>query len=58
MEVTFYPLISSIFASFLHQISRNRLGLNDRAHEIAKEEAAKEKAQMEREAAKRRIANS
>lgn len=40
------------------EISRNRLGLNDRAHEIAKEEAAKEMAQMEREAAKKRIANS
>ncbi|KAF8624687.1 hypothetical protein AX17_007018 [Amanita inopinata Kibby_2008] len=32
------------------EISRNRLGLNDRAHELAKQEAAKEKAQKEREA--------
>jgi hypothetical protein len=38
----------------MHQITRNRLGLNDRAHEIAKEEAAKEKAQKEREAAKKK----
>ncbi|KAF8731528.1 hypothetical protein AX14_004729 [Amanita brunnescens Koide BX004] len=36
------------------EITRNRLGLNDRAHEIAKEEAAKEKAQKEREAAKKK----
>ena len=34
------------------KIARNRLGLNDRAHEIAKEEAAKEKAKAEREKAK------
>ncbi|PFH47596.1 hypothetical protein AMATHDRAFT_6587 [Amanita thiersii Skay4041] len=32
------------------EISRNRLGLNDRAHEIAKEDAAKEKAKKERDA--------
>ncbi|CAL1709990.1 unnamed protein product [Somion occarium] len=34
------------------EIARNRLGLNDRAHEIAKEEAAKEKAKAEREKVK------
>ncbi len=34
-----------------HQISRNRLGVNDHAHEIAKEEAAKAKARKERDAA-------
>jgi len=33
------------------EISRNRLGVNDRAHEIAKEEAAKAKAQKERDTA-------
>ncbi|KAG6889901.1 hypothetical protein C0992_003694 [Termitomyces sp. T32_za158] len=32
------------------EISRNRLGLNDKAHEIAKEEAAKEAAKKEKEA--------
>jgi len=32
------------------EIARNRLGLNDRAHEIAKEDAAAEKAKREREA--------
>lgn len=34
------------------QIARNRLGLNDRAHELAKEEAAKEKAKAEATKAK------
>ncbi|KAJ6588212.1 DUF757-domain-containing protein [Mycena capillaripes] len=33
------------------EIARNRLGLNDAAHELAKAEAAKEKAQKEKEAA-------
>ncbi|KAK1225739.1 hypothetical protein PQX77_011300 [Marasmius sp. AFHP31] len=32
------------------EISRNRLGLNDKAHEIAKAEAEKEKAEKEKEA--------
>lgn len=31
------------------QIARNRLGLNDKAHEIAKEEAVKEKLKAEKE---------
>jgi hypothetical protein len=30
------------------QISRNRLGLNDAAHELAKEEARKEKEKAEK----------
>ncbi|KAJ7764636.1 DUF757-domain-containing protein [Mycena maculata] len=33
------------------EIARNRLGLNDDAHELAKAEAAKEKAQKEKDAA-------
>lgn len=33
----------------IFQIARNRLGLNDGAHEIAKIEAAKEKAEKEKE---------
>ncbi|KAK2463335.1 hypothetical protein APHAL10511_004646 [Amanita phalloides] len=43
------------------EITRNRLGLNDRAHEVAKDEAAKEKARKEREAvmaAKKKNASS
>jgi hypothetical protein len=31
-----------------YQISRNRLGLNDTAHELAKEEARKEKEKAEK----------
>jgi len=34
------------------QIARNRLGLNEKAHQIAVEEAVKEKAKKEKEAAK------
>lgn len=41
------PLIS-------HQIARNRLGLNDQAHELAKQAAAKEKAEKEAEAKKQK----
>ncbi|THH30496.1 hypothetical protein EUX98_g3707 [Antrodiella citrinella] len=33
---------------YAFEIARNRLGLNDRAHELAKEEAAKEKAKAEK----------
>ncbi|KAF7288668.1 Duf757 domain-containing protein [Mycena chlorophos] len=36
---------------YAFEIARNRLGLNDEAHELAKAEAAKEKAQKEKEAA-------
>jgi hypothetical protein len=36
------------------QISRNRLGLNDKAHEIAKAEAAKEKAEKEKAEAEKK----
>lgn len=35
------------------QIARNRLGLNDAAHELAKESAAKEKAEAEAEERKK-----
>ncbi|KAF5373438.1 hypothetical protein D9615_009493 [Tricholomella constricta] len=36
------------------EIARNRLGLNDTAHEIAKAEAAKEAAKKEKEASKKK----
>ncbi|KAJ7048396.1 DUF757-domain-containing protein [Mycena amicta] len=36
---------------YAFEIARNRLGLNDDAHELAKVEAAKEKAQKEKDAA-------
>lgn len=36
----------------MFEIARNRLGLNDRAHEIAKEEAIKEKEKAEKEKAR------
>ena len=36
---------------YAFEIARNRLGLNDKAHEIAKEEAAKEAAKKEKEKA-------
>ncbi|KAF8893086.1 polysaccharide biosynthesis-domain-containing protein [Infundibulicybe gibba] len=39
------------------EISRNRLGLNDGAHEIAKAEAAKEKAQKEKDLQKAKKKN-
>ena len=38
---------------YAYEIARNRLGLNDKAHEIAIEEAAKEKAKAEKEKAKK-----
>lgn len=37
---------------YVFEIARNRLGLNDRAHEIAKEEAVKEKEKAEKEKAR------
>ena len=37
---------------YVFEIARNRLGLNDKAHEIAKEEAAKEKEKAEKEKAR------
>ena len=37
---------------YVYEIARNRLGLNDKAHEIAKEEAAKEKEKAEKEKAR------
>ncbi|KAG6885537.1 hypothetical protein C0993_000322 [Termitomyces sp. T159_Od127] len=49
-----YGETSTIFVTRMQfyaiEISRNRLGLNDKAHEIAKEEAAKEAAKKEKEA--------
>ncbi|KAI0786981.1 DUF757-domain-containing protein [Abortiporus biennis] len=33
---------------YAYEIARNRLGLNDKAHDLAKEEAAKEKAKAEK----------
>jgi len=47
-----YSETNTIFTTriqfYAYEIARNRLGLNDKAHEIAKEEAAKEKAKEER----------
>jgi len=37
---------------YAFEIARNRLGLNDKAHEIAKEEAEKERVKAEKEKAK------
>ena len=37
---------------YVFEIARNRLGLNDKAHEIAKEEAAKDKEKAEKEKAR------
>ncbi|KZT26079.1 DUF757-domain-containing protein [Neolentinus lepideus HHB14362 ss-1] len=51
-----YAELNTIFVTriqfYAYEICRNRLGLNDRAHEIAKEEAAKER--LEKEAAKKK----
>ncbi|TFK52838.1 DUF757-domain-containing protein [Heliocybe sulcata] len=55
-----YAELNTIFVTriqfYAYEICRNRLGLNDRAHEIAKEEAAKEKEKerLEKEAAKKK----
>ncbi|KAH8102154.1 DUF757-domain-containing protein [Cristinia sonorae] len=43
---------------YAFEIARNRLGLNDRAHELAKEEAAKEKAKAEKEKGKKKANGS
>ncbi|KAK7042511.1 Duf757 domain-containing protein [Favolaschia claudopus] len=42
---------NTIFGAYFYafEIARNRLGLNDAAHELAKAEAAKEKAKKEKE---------
>ncbi|KAH9928010.1 DUF757-domain-containing protein [Epithele typhae] len=51
-----YSETNTIFVTriqfYVFEIARNRLGLNDRAHEIAKEEAAKEKEKAEKEKAR------
>ncbi|CAL1709991.1 unnamed protein product [Somion occarium] len=52
IEVWTRIVLFSKCLNIFFQIARNRLGLNDRAHEIAKEEAAKEKAKAEREKVK------
>ncbi|KAF7293061.1 DUF757-domain-containing protein [Mycena indigotica] len=44
-------LITAHLQFYAFEIARNRLGLNDTAHDLAKAEAAKEKAQKEKEAA-------
>ncbi|KAI0083786.1 polysaccharide biosynthesis-domain-containing protein [Irpex rosettiformis] len=48
-----YSETNTIFTTriqfYAYEIARNRLGLNDKAHEIAIEEAAKEKAKAEKE---------
>lgn len=49
-EVSFVHTACRLIPTFaLPQIARNRLGLNDGAHEIAKQEAVKEKAKKEKE---------
>ncbi|RDX55360.1 DUF757-domain-containing protein [Polyporus arcularius HHB13444] len=51
-----YSETNTIFVTriqfYAFEIARNRLGLNDRAHEIAKEEAIKEKEKAEKEKAR------
>ncbi|KAI0827468.1 DUF757-domain-containing protein [Trametes gibbosa] len=51
-----YSETNTIFVTriqfYVYEIARNRLGLNDRAHEIAKEEAVKEKEKAEKEKAR------
>ncbi|KAM5545976.1 hypothetical protein V8D89_000102 [Ganoderma adspersum] len=51
-----YSETNTIFVTriqfYVFEIARNRLGLNDKAHEIAKEEAAKEKEKKEKEKAR------
>ncbi|KAI1792793.1 DUF757-domain-containing protein [Ganoderma leucocontextum] len=51
-----YSETNTIFVTriqfYVFEIARNRLGLNDKAHEIAKEEAAKEKEKKEKEQAR------
>ncbi|KAI0708661.1 hypothetical protein C8Q76DRAFT_799893 [Earliella scabrosa] len=51
-----YSETNTIFVTriqfYVYEIARNRLGLNDQAHEIAKEEAAKEKEKAEKEKAR------
>ncbi|EPQ50779.1 DUF757-domain-containing protein [Gloeophyllum trabeum ATCC 11539] len=52
-----YAELNTIFVTriqfYAYEICRNRLGLNDRAHEIAKEEAAKEREKAEKEKAEK-----
>jgi hypothetical protein len=48
-----FPHISS-WNSDNSQIARNRLGLNQKAHEIAKEEAEKERAKAEKDKSKKK----
>ena len=40
------------------QISRNRLGLNDKAHELAKEDARKEREKAEKKKAGKKKSNN
>ncbi|KAI0767499.1 polysaccharide biosynthesis-domain-containing protein [Fomes fomentarius] len=51
-----YSETNTIFVTriqfYVYEIARNRLGLNDKAHEIAKEEAAKEKEKAAKEKAR------
>ncbi|KAI0752640.1 polysaccharide biosynthesis-domain-containing protein [Daedaleopsis nitida] len=51
-----YSETNTIFVTriqfYVFEIARNRLGLNDKAHEIAKEEAAKEKEKVAKEKAR------
>jgi len=42
---------------YAFEIARNRLGLNDKAHELAKEEVEKEKSEKEKEAKKKKASS-
>lgn len=44
------PAYGTLTKFFLHQVARNKLGLNEKAHEIAKEDAIKEKEKKDRAA--------
>ncbi len=43
------PSLATRIQFYAYEIARNRLGFNDKAHEIAIEEAAKEKAKAGKE---------
>lgn len=48
MPLTLETLANIVPQFYAYEIARNRLGLNDKAHELAKEEAEKERLKAER----------
>jgi hypothetical protein len=62
IEVCCIPVLSHphlLIERFLaRQISRNRLGLNDKAHELAKEDARKEREKAEKKKAGKKKSNN